>query len=78
MHRLQIDREVAILNQKIQFLRRECEEKDERVAKLIQESTCYMNMYEEKDNELTNITNLLDELKSNSECSSSEMSIKVQ
>jgi len=35
-------------------------------------------MYEEKDNELTNITNLLDELKSNSECSSSEMSIKVQ
>jgi hypothetical protein len=65
------------MNQKIEFLRRECEEKDERVAKLIQESTCYMNMYEEKDNELTNTTNLLEELKNNSDCSSSEMSVKV-
>jgi hypothetical protein len=49
MHRLEVDKEAAILTQKIEFLRQECSEKEARLAKLQEENSCYVNLFEEKD-----------------------------
>jgi hypothetical protein len=60
MHRMEVDREMAILNQKVEFIRKECSEKEDKIAKLQEENACYLSMLEEKDNELTNMNSMLD------------------
>ena len=61
MHRMEIDREMAILNQKLDFIRKDCSQKDIKIAKLQEENTCYLTMLEDKDNELNNVNSILDE-----------------
>jgi hypothetical protein len=49
MHRLEVDKESAILTQKIEFLRQECSDKEARLNKLQEENSYYVNIFEEKD-----------------------------
>lgn len=37
---------MAILNQKLDFIRRECSEKEQKIAKLQEENSCYLSMLE--------------------------------
>ncbi len=46
---MEADKEAAILNQKIEFLRQECSDKDMRLNKLQEENSYYVNIFEEKD-----------------------------
>jgi chromosome segregation ATPase len=61
VHRLELDKEAAILGQKLDFLRQECVDKEERLGRLQAENISYSSLFEEKDSEIAALASAIEE-----------------
>ena len=76
--RLESEKGLALLKQKLEFVSEECKEKGDKITRLMQENTEYMGLFDEKETELSGLHALLEEQKHSQEQQINELTHTVE